>query len=111
MLEGGGGDACRNRQRRFERHGDLRIGLEHPHQRLRGRDAEVGHQDRQLPIHTERKDAALVVKAELTILMTDFGITPPKALMGMLRTDPKVTVTFEAALAIPARVTTSAFKH
>ena len=74
--------------------------------RIAGVDREVT-----LAIHTERKDAALVVKGELTILMTDFGITPPKALMGMLKTDPKVTVTFEAALAIPARVTTTVFKH
>ena len=74
--------------------------------RIAGVDREVT-----LAIHTERKNAALVVKGELRLLMTDFGITPPKALMGMLKTDPKVTVTFEAALAIPARVTTSAFKH
>lgn len=74
--------------------------------RIAGVDREVA-----LAIHTERKNAALVVKGELRILMTDFGITPPKALMGMLKTDPKVTVTFEAALAIPARVTTTSFNH
>ena len=34
--------------------------------------------------------------------MTDFGITPPKAMLGMLKTDPKVTVTFETVLAIAA---------
>ena len=38
---------------------------------------------------------------EVTLLMTDYGITPPKAMLGMLKTDPKVTVTFETVLAIP----------
>ena len=33
--------------------------------------------------------------------MTDFGITPPKAMLGMFKTDPKVTVTFETVLAMP----------
>ena len=57
--------------------------------------------DRQVAIDvtTERKGAALVVKGTLALLMTDFGITPPKAMMGMLKTDPKVTITFEVAVA------------
>ena len=57
--------------------------------------------DRQVTIDitTERKDAALVVKGTLALLMTDFGIAPPKAMMGMLKTDPKVTITFDVALA------------
>jgi polyisoprenoid-binding protein YceI len=54
-----------------------------------------------LDIKTERKDAALVVKGDVRLLMTDFGITPPKALLGMLKTDPKVTVSFETVLAVP----------
>jgi hypothetical protein len=33
--------------------------------------------------------------------MTDFAIKPPTAMLGMLKTDPKVTVTFETVLAIP----------
>ena len=33
-----------------------------------------------IAITTERKDAALAVKGSLALLMTDFGITPPKAL-------------------------------
>ena len=33
--------------------------------------------------------------------MTDYGIAPPKAMLGMLKTDPKVTITFETVLAIP----------
>jgi hypothetical protein len=57
--------------------------------------------DRQVTIDitTERKDAALIVKGTLALLMTDFGIAPPKAMMGMLKTDPKVTITFEVAVA------------
>ena len=39
--------------------------------------------------------------ATLPLLMTDYGITPPKAMLGMLKTDPKVTVTFETVLAVP----------
>ena len=57
--------------------------------------------DRQVAIDmtTERKDAALIVKGTLALLMTDWGVVPPKAMMGMLKTDPKVTVTFEVAVA------------
>lgn len=45
--------------------------------------------------------AAITVTGELTLLMTDYGLTPPKAMLGMLKTDPKVTVTFETVLALP----------
>jgi YceI-like domain len=48
-----------------------------------------------------RKDATLAVHGQVPLLMTDFGIAPPKAMLGMLKTDPKVTVTFETVLAIP----------
>ena len=54
-----------------------------------------------LDITTERKDAALCVHGQVQLLMTDFGITPPVAMLGMLKTDPKVTVTFEMVVAIP----------
>ena len=54
-----------------------------------------------LGIKTERRESALVVKGEVQLLMTDFGITPPKAMLGMLRTDPKVKVTFETVLSVP----------
>ena len=54
-----------------------------------------------LDITTERKDSTLTVSGEVQLLMTDFGITPPKAMLGMLKTDPKVTVTFETVLTIP----------
>lgn len=53
-----------------------------------------------LDITTERKSAALSVRGQVTLLMTDFGVTPPVALMGMLKTDPKVTVTVDTLLAL-----------
>jgi hypothetical protein len=52
-------------------------------------------------LKTERQAAALKVTGKADLLMTDFGITPPKAMLGMLKTNPKVTVTFEALLALP----------
>jgi polyisoprenoid-binding protein YceI len=54
-----------------------------------------------IPLKTERREAALVVKGELALLMTDYGIKPPTAMLGMLKTDPKVTVTFETVLSVP----------
>lgn len=51
-----------------------------------------------LKLETAQKGADLSVKGELPLLMTDYGITPPKAMLGMLKTDPKVTVTFEIVL-------------
>jgi polyisoprenoid-binding protein YceI len=50
-------------------------------------------------LKTELKDAALIVTGAVPLVMTDYGIKPPKAMLGMLKTDPKVTVTFEIALA------------
>ena len=54
-----------------------------------------------MPLRTERRDDTLVVKGRLPLLMTDYGITPPTAMLGMLKTDPKVTVTFEVILSGP----------
>ncbi len=54
-----------------------------------------------LVLTTERRDTGLAVMGELTLLMTDYGIKPPTAMLGMLRTDPKVTVTFETVLSVP----------
>lgn len=44
--------------------------------------------------------SAITVIGEVTLLMTDYGITPPKAMLGMLKTDPKITVTFETVLTV-----------
>jgi polyisoprenoid-binding protein YceI len=52
-------------------------------------------------VATERKGPTLTVRGQLSLLMTDFGIKPPIAMLGMLKTDPKVTVTFETVLTIP----------
>jgi len=59
-----------------------------------------------MDITTERQHAALSVRGQVVLLMTDFGITPPVALMGMLKTDPKVTVTFDTLLALAPIATT-----
>ena len=52
-------------------------------------------------LRTERRDSSLAVNGEVELLMTDFGIAPPKAMLGMLRTDPKVKITFETVLSVP----------
>lgn len=54
-----------------------------------------------LDLKTSRDDLRFRVNGTLTLLMTDYGIAPPKAMLGMLKTDPKVTVTFETVLGIP----------
>jgi hypothetical protein len=54
-----------------------------------------------LAVKARRADDTITVTGELQLLMTDFGIAPPKAMLGMLKTDPKVTVTFETVLGVP----------
>jgi hypothetical protein len=54
-----------------------------------------------LALKTQRTETNFTVTGEVPLLMTDFGITPPKAMLGMLKTDPKVTVTFETVFGIP----------
>lgn len=54
-----------------------------------------------LALKTQRAEGTFTVTGEVRLLMTDFGITPPKAMLGMLKTDPKVTVTFETIFGIP----------
>jgi polyisoprenoid-binding protein YceI len=54
-----------------------------------------------MDITTKADGDTLVVQGRLELLMTDYGIKPPVAMMGMLKTDPKVTVTFETVLAVP----------
>ena len=63
--------------------------------RIAGVEREVA-----FDVKAERKDAALAVSGAVDLLMTDYGITPPKAMLGMLKTDPKVKVIFEAVVAI-----------
>jgi polyisoprenoid-binding protein YceI len=63
--------------------------------RIAGVEREVA-----FDVKAERKGSVLAVSGALDLLMTDYGITPPKAMLGMLKTDPKITVTFEAVIAI-----------
>ena len=51
-----------------------------------------------LNVQARRNSSALTVTAATDLLMTDYGITPPKALMGMLKTDPKVQIRIELVL-------------
>lgn len=54
-----------------------------------------------LPLVTTLRDGKLLVMGSVDLLMTDFGITPPTAMMGVLKTDPKITIAFETVLAKP----------
>ena len=51
-----------------------------------------------LPLKTIRKGDGLGVSGTLDVLMTDYGIAPPKAMLGMVKADPKITVTFDVVL-------------
>jgi YceI-like domain len=51
-----------------------------------------------LNLVTSLRDGKLMVSGSLDVVMTDFGITPPTAMMGVLKTDPKVTIRFETML-------------
>jgi polyisoprenoid-binding protein YceI len=51
-----------------------------------------------LDLTTSRIAGTITGIGGVDVLMTDYGITPPKAMLGMLKTDPKVTVQFEAVL-------------
>ena len=58
-----------------------------------GVEREVG-----FDVTTGSKGSTLNVKGQVQLLMTDFGIKPPTAMLGMLKTDPKVAVAFEVVL-------------
>ena len=51
-----------------------------------------------LTVRAQRNTSALAVTATTDLLMTDYGVTPPKAMMGMLKTDPKVQIRIELVL-------------
>jgi polyisoprenoid-binding protein YceI len=51
-----------------------------------------------LNLQVRRKDATLAITGTTELLMTDFGIQPPKAMMGMLKTDPQVRIRIELEL-------------
>jgi len=52
-----------------------------------------------LDLAAQRSGSNLSVAGEIPLLMTDYGVTPPKAMMGMMRTDPKITIRIELVLA------------
>jgi polyisoprenoid-binding protein YceI len=52
-----------------------------------------------LDLKAIRKGETLTLTGGVDLLMTDFGVTPPKAMLGMLKTDPKVRVSFEVVVA------------
>jgi polyisoprenoid-binding protein YceI len=51
-----------------------------------------------LDVHVQRKGATLAVTGTTDLLMTDFGVKPPKAMLGMLKTNPKVLIRIELLL-------------
>ena len=55
-------------------------------------------QDVTLAVQVVRTGASLAVTGATDLLMTDYGITPPKAMLGMLKTNPKVRITIELVL-------------
>ena len=59
--------------------------------RVAGRERVV-----RVPVEVkEQRDGSLRAQGALPILMTDYGITPPKALFGVLRTDNRLVVKFD----------------
>ena len=58
-----------------------------------------------IDLKTSSTPTALTITGEVPLLMTDYGIAPPKAMLGMLKTDPKITVTFDVVLAAPGTIT------
>lgn len=61
--------------------------------RVAGVEREVS-----LPLKTARKGPGLAVTGTIDVLMTDYGIAPPKAMLGMVKAHPKITITFELLL-------------
>ena len=51
-----------------------------------------------LNLQVQRKGSTLAVTGGTDLLMTDFGVKPPKAMLGMIRTDPKVHIRIELIL-------------
>jgi polyisoprenoid-binding protein YceI len=56
-----------------------------------------------LVLEVKEQAGRLHVRGTRDLLMTEFGIKPPTMFMGMLKTDDKVTITFELQLALAAK--------
>jgi hypothetical protein len=54
----------------------------------------------ELTLETRATDEGLSVTGEKELLMTDFGIKPPKFMLGTLKTDDKVVIRFSLVLAL-----------
>ena len=54
-----------------------------------------------LAVQVQRTEGVLAITATTDLLMTDFGIVPPKAMLGMLKTHPQVTIRIELQLGGP----------
>ena len=68
--------------------------------KIAGVEREVG-----FDLKAAANASTITVIGDVPLLMTDYGIAPPKAMLGMLKTDPKVTVKFEVALVAPQTLT------
>jgi hypothetical protein len=53
------------------------------------------------PLKTTRTGNNLTVTGALDLLMTDYGIAPPKAMLGMIKAGPGIKVTFEVLVVAP----------
>jgi polyisoprenoid-binding protein YceI len=54
-------------------------------------------------LEVKEQASGLQVRGSRDLLMTEFGIKPPTMFMGMLKTNDKVTITFELQLALAAK--------
>lgn len=55
-----------------------------------------------LDLAVARAGSNLSIVGEVPLMMTDYGVVPPKAMMGMMKTDPKVVIRIELVLAASA---------
>lgn len=54
-----------------------------------------------IPLKVGVNASTITVIGDIALLMTDYGIAPPTAMHGMLKTDPEIMVTFETVFALP----------
>ena len=57
-------------------------------------------------IFQEQRDGSVRAQGAMPILMTDYGITPPTALFGVLRTENRIVVKFDLFVDRPATIAT-----
>jgi hypothetical protein len=72
--------------------------------RIAGRERIV-----RVPVALERqRDGSLRAQGALPILMTDYGVKPPTALFGVLRTENRIVVKFDLLVDQPATIASAA---